>query len=139
MITIQIPKKELLRQLPDKAGYALLQWLDSMPDYFVLEGMPFKTKEAQVLEKYPNIKHLFTGKEWEIFLTLYGRGKVTYTTLMYAMGLEDVEGFLPTSNIVQVHVKNVRKHIRDNNLPFRIVTLEANSYSQGAYKLIEMI
>lgn len=139
MRTVQVPKKELLRQLPQKAGYALLQWLDEMPEYFLIEGTEIRYQEETVLEKFPDMLGKLTPVEWQLFISLYHRGKVSYSHLMYDLKLEDEDGFLPSSNALAVHVKNLRKKIRLFRFPFRVVTFEENAYRQGSYKLIELI
>ena len=130
-----MPAKDLLAQLPKKAGYALLQWVDEMPKTFIFEALPVKTK-AQVLEEnYPQMLQLLTPIEWKLFTCLHERGKVRYSTLMFDLNLEDEEGFMRTSNVLHVHVKNLRAKIRYNMLPFKIITIESNSYMEGGYQL----
>lgn len=139
MITIQIPKKELLRQLPQKAGYALMQWMDEMPEFFIFQGAEVRLHEEALMDKYPQLLGKLTPGEWQLLTSLFQRGKVSYSHLMYELKLEDEDGFLPTSNVLNVHVKNLRNKIRQYKLPFRVVTFEQNAYRQGSYKLIELL
>lgn len=136
MVTIEIPKKELLRQLPQMAGYSLIQWLDEMPDRFIFQGLPIQTKDEEVMERHPEIRPLLTPKEWALFLALYRRGKVTHSTLLASLDLLDEESFIENSNTLTVHMKALRRALRGSQ--FRILTFRKAFNIQGAYKMIEI-
>lgn len=137
MITVEIPKKELLRQLPQMAGYALIQWLDEMPDRFVFEGLPVKTKEDELNEAHPELQRLLTPKEFTLMLALYKRGKVTHSTLEADLGFLEDRSFTPNSNLLAVHIKGLRKKLNAHTR-FRILTYRAGFNRQGRYALREL-
>ena len=139
MITVEIPRKELLRQLPQMAGYALLQWLDEMPDKFVFEAAAVKSRSEELAELYPTAFEVLTLMEWELFRALWRRGKVTHSTLYYGLHIDTEDRSLArASNVLSVHIKNLRYKIKEHQLPFRVLTFDAKHHGQGSYKLIEI-
>lgn len=137
MMTVEIPKKELLRQLPQMAGYALIQWLDEMPDRFVFEATPILSREEEIEKAHPEVHPLLTPKEWSLFVSLYKRGKVTRSWLHAELGLLEDQTFIPESNMLDVHIKNLRKKLM-HETRFRIVTYRAGFNIQGRFALKEL-
>lgn len=133
MITVEIPRKDLMRQLPDKAGYALIQWLDEMPERFVFEALPVHTKADVVAKECPEVRAALLPTEWRIFVELYRRGPVRYGTLEAATGLIKGRDLVPTSNMIMVHAKNLRNKLRP--LGWDLRTHRGTRYTQGAYEL----
>jgi hypothetical protein len=141
MITVEIPAKELLRQLPQKSGYALLQWLEEMPKVFVFQTLQKRTPENEVEEKYRDFYRSLTYRQKQIFVALYNRGKVSYQTLFADLNIggEENKDLVPNSNILNVHTAQVRRKMKQFNLPLEILTHKAPNHSQtgGAYEMVE--
>lgn len=139
MITVEIPKKDLLRQLPQQAGYALLQWFDEMPHVFQFEALPCQTKSQRLEIDYPAIKKVLTPIEWILFVALYERGKVRYSTL-YALFTPEDKGLdiKAKSNGVQVHAKNFRAKLKKMSASFQLITYRQSIGGEGAFQLLKI-
>jgi hypothetical protein len=139
MITVEITKRELLRQLPEKAGYALMQWLEEMPLKFTFEAMPIQTKPELLEESFAELKRACTPTQWRILVTLHGRGKV------YAQAIAETVGLIPHdapsihSNNLSVQVKNLRHRLAETNSPFQIVTYRGSNGQTGQYELLSIL
>lgn len=137
MITIEIPKKELLRQLPQKAGYALIEWLEDMPETFVFDGVAHQTPENILAGKYPHLAESCTRTEWRLFCALYERGRVTQKLLANLLKLTGDKNLEPMSNIINVHVKNLRRKLVSE--PFKILTVRSNNHeNNGSYEIVAL-
>ncbi|WP_425905719.1 helix-turn-helix domain-containing protein [Nitrobacter sp. TKz-YC02] len=136
MIIVEIPKKELLRQLPEKAGYALLAYFEELPQTFRFEALPLKT-DSQVLEKhYPALRRKATPSQWILFVGLHERGRVSSKALFNLLrrGPERKE-FEVTSNIIQIHIKNLRRLLAETATPLHIITHRGGGMYDGQYEM----
>lgn len=136
MILVEISSKEVLRQLPHKAGYALLQYYDEMPKTFKFEALPLKDPNEVLEEMFPKVRKALTNMEWLYFSTLYNRGWVR-RSIFSDFHLKSKE-FVVSSNVVDVGFKNIRSNLVKNKLPFRIETKPASVLGQTYYKLIKL-
>ena len=139
MITVEIPKNELLRQLPEKAGYALLQYLEEMPALFRFKAVPLITDSEMLEEKYPALRKRATQTEWLLFGNLYGRGRVSYRMLFNIVYcLPEHRDLEPTSNVINVHVKNLRIALAATGILFDIITGRAGAERRGGFEIKEI-
>lgn len=104
---IIIKRDDLLRQIPPGVD---------LPEKIVLDGLPYDEREDPKNE-YPDVFNVLTGIEWNMFCELADRGHASVRELAkYLIGNRDVF----VSNNVSVHIKNMRKKLREWELPFKI-------------------
>lgn len=138
MITVAIPKKELLRQLPQQAGYALLQWLDEMPKDFVFEALPAENREEELERMFPKLFSILRASEKRLFIAMYGRGNVSDGYLIERVSMKEERTLLlgpATSNYLAVHVTNLRVKLKRYGSSFEIIR-HRGTYGQGYYQLV---
>lgn len=137
MIKTQVTKQQLLRQLPEKAGYALLQWFEEMPQTFVFEAMLYETPMDRLSHELPEVHKVMTAVEWHMFSVLYlAKHPVRHSLLFISRNpREEMSAF---SNIVHVHVKNLRIKLQKHNFPWAIKTHKKNIICEGAFELVKI-
>jgi DNA-binding response OmpR family regulator len=76
-----------------------------------------------------DLKAIFTRKELKMFNMLL-KGEVKTATFRFVFDTEQKN----LANTVACHIKNIRRKIKDNNLPYEIKTLKGHA----TYKLISL-
>lgn len=121
MVKIIIKRDDLLRQIPPGVD---------LPAEIILDGKPYSDREMPEHE-YPDVFPLLTGVEWDMFCELADRGMASVRDLSKHLKHRD-DVFV--SNNIAVHIKSIRKKIRDWNLPYIIETKRMGA-ERGIYIL----
>lgn len=134
---IKIHKKEVLRQLPEKAGYLLIQYLDQMPESFIFEGFDEIEPSEELVELYPEIRKAMTEGEWKIFVKLCIAGKRVKGNTLYQPQTRS-DSLDAAHNGVSVMIKNVRRKLRILKSKFEVVTHRNHAAGPGScyYELV---
>jgi hypothetical protein len=124
-----------LRQLPEKAGYALMQWFDAMPRTFRLQALPVQDDRDLAESKYPELWAKLTGTQRALLSSMLGRGRMTYSALYAVVRGTRRSGWEPRSNAMHCHIKNLRKALEGERL--YIQTHREGYGMAGTYELLE--
>jgi hypothetical protein len=107
---IIITRENLLRQMP--VGMEL-------PAQIILDGLPYDERQEPMYE-YPDVFPVLTNIEWEIFCELADRGHATARELAKYLRNDRTDVFV--GNNVSVHIKTMRKKLKEWVLPYSIKT-----------------
>lgn len=106
---------------------------------FHAEGVKGKRLDAKgvlwsmgrdLIERYPRARDVLTQCEWALFLTMIQNER------WYMRGdLEDMLDYAGTSNIIAVHIKDMRQKFAEHGLPYVIETLRGGRGGEGGYRI----
>ena len=127
---ISLTRNELARQFPFLRN-VLIQEYDS-DDTLFITGAEVSYKVHPFIKKYPSLIDIFTILELSFLKEMYERElteRKELSRFCHSLSLAEVP---PYSNVVDVHIKNIRNKIKIHKLKFEVKT-----YRGLGYKLIE--
>jgi DNA-binding response OmpR family regulator len=132
---ISVSRSELFGQLPLDVRRELVG-NPAIPEVFHFEVAEYSVNRQHEHKKlageYPDVERLLSPMEWFIFSMLVQHPDgVEYSTLG-----EKTRSRGRNPNTVVVHAKNLRRKLRENRLPFDLLTMRGSVLGSGAYKLV---
>jgi hypothetical protein len=115
-----LTRSELARQLPSLRT-AIVQEFEEDEIIFIV-GNTVSYKAHPLLKKYPNLIDIFSTVELAMLKEIYSRDVVPRSELRHFTRSVITPMEPSYSNVVDVHIKNIKHKIKKYNLPFEVKT-----------------
>ena len=116
---LELSRSSFIKQFPF-LRLAIIQEYDERDTIFV-EG-EIADNEDPLLKKFPDVINIFTKREIAMLKNLYSKnGVVPRSELLYLTPSSN-------SNIIDVHIKSIRRKMEQHKLPFTIKTYRGMGY-----------